>query len=75
MFALRENRTTGDWTRNELCMGGGSTCIGQLIGGERKRHIIAFGEDEDGELYILATSDATPTHTEGVVYQIVDPAR
>ena len=42
---------------------------------ERKRHIIAFGEDEDGELYILATSDATPTHTEGVVYQIVDPAR
>lgn len=56
-------------------MGGSSTCTGQLVGEGRKRHVIAFGEDEDGELYVLATSDPTPTATAGVVYQIVDPAR
>ena len=56
-------------------MGESDVCTGDLVGVARKRHVTSFGEDEDGELYILAVDDATPTTTDGVVYQLVDPAR
>ncbi len=56
-------------------MGGEDTCTGNLVGGERAHYITSFGEDEDGEVYILATGRASPTSPQGVVYQIVDPAR
>ena len=56
-------------------MGESDVCTGDLVGVARKRHITSFGEDEDGEIYILAVDDATPTTTDGVVYQLVDPAR
>ena len=59
----------------ELCMGDNSVCTGSLVGEGRLRHILSFGEDEEGELYILATSYASTTRAEGVVYRIVDPAR
>ena len=75
LFALRENVTTATWQRQELCMGESDVCTGDLVGVARKRHIASFGEDEDGEVYILAVGDATPTTTDGVVYQLVDPAR
>ncbi len=63
------------WQRSELCLGDSSTCIGELVGSERERFVLAFGEDEDGELYVLATSSAIPTERLGAVYRIVDPAR
>ena len=75
IFALRENVTTATWQRQELCMGVSDVCTGDLVGVARKTHVTSFGEDEDGELYILAVDDATPTTTDGVVYQLVDPAR
>ena len=56
-------------------MGDSSTCTGNLVGVERAKHILSFGEDEDGELYMLTTSRASPMSRLGVVYQIVDPAR
>lgn len=56
-------------------MGDGATCTSDLVGEERERFVLSFGEDEDGELYILTTSDASPTSPAGVVYHIVDPAR
>ena len=56
-------------------MGQDDVCTGDLVGVDRRRHIVSFGEDEDGEVYIMAVSDATPTTTDGVVYQLVDPAR
>lgn len=74
LFVLNET-SPGQWRRSELCMGDGSTCTGNLVGEGRARHILSFGEDEDGELYILTTSTASPTRTEGIVYQVVDPAR
>ena len=63
------------WQRSVLCMGDSSTCIGGLVGQERERFILSFGEDEDGELYMLTTSSARTTAALGVVYHIVDPAR
>ena len=56
-------------------MGDGETCTGDLVGANRKNFILSFGEDEDGELYILTTSNASPTVKQGVVYQIIDPSR
>lgn len=75
LLALRENKEGGTWQRTRLCMGDGDTCTGDLVGTDRKKYILSFGEDEDGELYILTTSDPTPTAREGVVYQIIDPSR
>lgn len=77
LFTLRENTEGGgaQWQRNNLCMGDTSTCIGGLVGEERERFVLSFGEDEDGELYILTTSNASPLNPVGVVYSIVDPAR
>ena len=56
-------------------MGDDSVCTGELVGTQRVKNILSFGEDEDGELYILATAFASPTSPQGVVYQIIDPAR
>ena len=56
-------------------MGDDGVCTGELVGTERAKHILSFGEDEDGELYILTTTLASSTRRQGVVYQIVDPAR
>ena len=64
-----------EWEREELCMGDSSVCTDGLVGVERKKNILSFGEDEEGELYLLATSNASPTVREGVVYRIIDPAR
>ena len=75
MFALRENVTSGEWDHMELCMGGDDTCTDGLVGTEREKFILSFGEDEDGELYMLTTSRAQPTLRRGVVYRIVDPSR
>ena len=75
LFVLRENKTSGEWQQQELCMGNDSVCTGELVGTQRVKNILSFGEDEDGELYILATAFASPTSPQGVVYQIIDPAR
>ena len=56
-------------------MGDNGVCTGELVGTERAKNILSFGEDEDGELYILTTSFASSTSPQGVVYQIIDPAR
>jgi len=56
-------------------MGDDGVCTGELVGTERAKHILSFGEDEDGELYILTTSFPSPSSPQGVVYQIIDPSR
>ena len=58
-----------------VCMGDETICTDGLVGGERERFILSFGEDEEGELYMLTTSRARPTQSSGVVYRIVDPSR
>ena len=67
--------TSGEWEHMELCMGDHMTCTGGLVGAERERFILSFGEDEEGELYVLTTSVANARDDSGVVYHIVDPSR
>ena len=74
MFALKEEGE-GEWESSELCMGDSFVCTDGLVGAERKKHILSFGEDEDGEIYLLATSFASTTFPDGVVYHLVDPSR
>ena len=75
MFGLRENVTSGEWKHMELCMGNSGTCTGGLVGADRERYILSFGEDEEGELYVLTTSRANARDDSGVVYSVVDPSR
>ena len=75
MFGLRENVTSGEWAHSELCMGDEGTCTGGLVGADRQRFILSFGEDEEGELYVLTSSTVNPRQSTGVVYRIVDPSR
>ena len=75
MFGLRENVTSGEWEHMELCMGDEGTCTGGLVGASRERFILSFGEDEEGELYVLTSSRANARVDSGVVYRIVDPSR
>ena len=74
MFALKE-KEDGEWESTELCMGDDTVCTDGLVGEDRERHILSFGEDEDGELYVLVTSTASTTSRSGVVYRITDPSR
>lgn len=74
LFALTEDRNSGMWSSEELCLGDSTVCHSGLTGNLEK-NILSFGEDEAGELYVLVTDFASPTHTGGKVYRIIDPAR
>ena len=57
-------------------MGQDDVCTGDLEGvAKRSRIILSFGEDEDGELYILTVGSTRNRYPSGIVYQLVDPAR
>ena len=75
LFALRENKSTGEWTRSNLCIGNSDACTGDLVKLDLTQLLLAFGEDEDGELYVLTSPRVQPDERRGVVYQLVDPAR
>ena len=78
LFVLREvegNDGGVSWERSRLDMGDSSTCTGDLVGQARQRYILSFGEDEDGEVYMLTARSPTPTLGGGTIYRIVDPAR
>ncbi|XP_070577660.1 HHIP-like protein 2 [Ptychodera flava] len=73
IFKLVENQQTETWTREEVCTGDETVCTGDLTGSYLTR-ILSFGEDESGELYMLATDSASVGNDGGVMYKFVDPA-
>ncbi|XP_046892529.1 HHIP-like protein 1 [Hypomesus transpacificus] len=75
LMSLRENKTTGKWNYNEICMGRDRTCSFPKLINSYYKYIISFAEDEAGELYFLATGAPSATARAGVVYKIVDPSR
>ncbi|XP_062863308.1 HHIP-like protein 1 [Trichomycterus rosablanca] len=75
LMSLKENRNTGRWDYNEICMGMGQTCTFPGLINNYYQYIISFGEDEAGELYFMSTGVASATSPKGVVYKIVDPSR
>nr|KAF6500347.1 HHIP like 1 [Molossus molossus] len=75
LMSLQENRGTGQWQYNELCMGRGQTCAFPGLINNYHPHIISFAEDEAGELYFMSTSMPSATAAHGVIYKISDPSR
>ncbi|XP_065841020.1 HHIP-like protein 2 isoform X2 [Oscarella lobularis] len=73
LFGLTEG-DDGKWMSEDFCLGDETVCNTGLVGSFPK-NILSFGEDESGELYLLATDYASPSHKGGKVYQLVDPAR
>ncbi|XP_034147158.1 hedgehog-interacting protein [Esox lucius] len=60
----------GHWQEKSLCLGTSSFCGSALVG-----HILGFGEDELGEVYILASSKSMAQSHSGKLYKLVDPKR
>ncbi|XP_062851350.1 hedgehog-interacting protein [Trichomycterus rosablanca] len=59
------------WQEKPLCLGSSSSCGSSLVG-----HILGFGEDELGEVYILASSKSLSMQSHsGRLYKLVDPKR
>lgn len=47
--------------------------IANLAGGRLQEFLLSFGQDLDGELYLLTASEAAPVGTTGKVWQITPP--
>uniref|UniRef100_A0A4W6FRY0 HHIP like 1 n=1 Tax=Lates calcarifer TaxID=8187 RepID=A0A4W6FRY0_LATCA len=75
LMSLQEDRNTGQWKYNEICMGMGLTCAFPGLINNYHQYIISFAEDEAGELYFMSTGIPSATSPSGVVYKVVDPSR
>ncbi|XP_026212345.1 HHIP-like protein 1 [Anabas testudineus] len=75
LMSLQEDRNTGHWKYNEICMGMGLTCAFPRLINNYHQYIISFAEDEAGELYLMSTGIPSATSPSGVVYKVVDPSR
>ncbi|XP_017290303.1 HHIP-like protein 1 [Kryptolebias marmoratus] len=75
LMSLQEDKSSGRWKYNEICMGMGLTCAFPGLVNNYQQYIISFAEDESGELYFLSTGLPSATSPSGVVYKVVDPSR
>lgn len=63
-----------EWKRIDLGWGNSGKCTGKLTG-EIPEKILSFGEDAQGELYILTSKSANPGYADGYIHMIVDPTK
>uniref|UniRef100_A0A3Q0SDH6 HHIP like 1 n=1 Tax=Amphilophus citrinellus TaxID=61819 RepID=A0A3Q0SDH6_AMPCI len=75
LMSLQEDKNTGRWNYNEICMGMGLTCAFPGLINNYHQYIISFAEDESGELYFMSTGIPSATSPSGVIYKVVDPSR
>ncbi|CAN9502597.1 unnamed protein product [Ophioblennius macclurei] len=75
IMALEEDRPTGIWRERSVCMGDTKTCSFPGLINHHHKFIIAFAEDEAGEVYFLATSYPSNTSPSGTVFKFMDPSR
>ncbi|XP_071078558.1 HHIP-like protein 1 [Haliotis cracherodii] len=73
MYALTKNES-GEWHNKEIFMCEADVCLNGLIG-HYERYVISFGEDEEGEVYLLSTGTESATGRGGKVYKLIDPSR
>ena len=57
----------GSWTMRELSVAGPAN-------GRPGRFILGFGQDDEGEVYVLTTQVVGPTGTTGRVFKLVPPS-
>ncbi|XP_007070199.1 hedgehog-interacting protein isoform X1 [Chelonia mydas] len=69
-LTLQQSPVTKQWQEKPLCLGNSGSCRGFFSG-----HILGFGEDELGEVYILSSSKSMTQSHNGKLYKIVDPKR
>ncbi len=62
-----EEAADGSWTMRELSVAG-------TANGRAGRFILGFGQDTDGEVYVLTTQVIGPTGTTGRVFKLVPPS-
>ncbi|XP_077866960.1 HHIP-like protein 2 [Saccoglossus kowalevskii] len=75
LWYLTQN-SSGQWINHDLSFGNKDVCNYGYQGPWDKHHfILAFGEDEQGEVYMMTTTSVSNTDPTGTIYQIVDPAR
>ncbi|KAK6493179.1 hedgehog-interacting protein-like [Huso huso] len=67
---LQKTATGKHWQEKALCFGSRSSCQSSLTG-----HILGFGEDELGEMYILTSSKSMTQSHSGKLYKLIDPKR
>jgi len=74
LWSLKENKETGTWENRDITMCGDDVCFNGLLN-TYNRKILSFGEDDDGEIYMLTTSFDSTGSAGGAVYKFVDPRR
>nr|XP_039248973.1 HHIP-like protein 2 isoform X1 [Styela clava] len=74
LFLLREGKN-GKWRRQNICMGSDDVCKNGGIQNQFAKYILSFGEDEQGEIYMLSTHNPIPGLPGGRIYKFVDPSR
>lgn len=67
LFIATPAETEGElWTMEELMIEGGEN-------GRLNEYLLSFGQDTDGEIYILTSETSGPTGSTGKVYRLVPP--
>jgi hypothetical protein len=67
LWIATPSETEGEmWTYQELVIDGSEN-------GRLNEYLLSFGQDSNGEVYILTTELAGPTGTTGKVYKLVTP--
>lgn len=61
-----EETDNGSWTLTEAAIAG-------EINGRLNRYLLGFGEDENGELYVLTSANSAPRGNTGQVFRLVRP--
>ncbi|XP_043918188.1 hedgehog-interacting protein isoform X2 [Protopterus annectens] len=69
-ITVQQNQVTKRWQEKPLCLGSIGSCRGSPAG-----YILGFGEDELGEIYILASSKSMTQSHSGKLYKLIDPKR
>ncbi|XP_067848530.1 hedgehog-interacting protein isoform X2 [Heptranchias perlo] len=74
LMSLQQNPLNKLWQERALCLGSSTTCRHSLIG-HNTGTVLGFGEDELGEVYILASSKSVTQAHSGKLYKLIDPKR
>ncbi|KAK7506765.1 hypothetical protein BaRGS_00002240, partial [Batillaria attramentaria] len=73
LFSLEET-SEGQWYNKELTFCGNDVCLNGLTN-EFQKYVMSFGQDDDGEVYMLASASSRPRRADGTIFKIVDPLR
>ncbi|KAK7103467.1 HHIP-like protein 1 [Littorina saxatilis] len=72
LFALEETEA-GQWRNSDVTMCGADMCTAPLTN-VVDQYILSFDLDQQGEVYMLTSSDSLSRRETGAIYMFVDPA-